>query len=834
MIIYHILVGIALLAIIKQLFNVKVWLHTKTKRNPKLRIGYLLDKGNQEVPEVHLAGRPKSAPIGRVRIGENDDNAYVEIAITDANDDSLKQDYRDFGYLTQEGIIYRQQSKSKRPEKIGYTARPSAPNEPTVVGERTWRTLWLKCSLNAYKGEPQKTSKKHKDPIATCSYTGIHSSKYDSMPAEARGAVFAMLFGLYNKKDYHEYYNSPAYGWQDTALLASFIYAIAYTMYYIVYVKVLGNSIVGYNPLRVRQLYLLYLAIWTIVRAIKIEFIENSNTIQPKIDLFNKSLSQRGFDVAILVCCVLIFSFSNIYYRLEFVALAASVATGIIMNMRMKSSSLRWEINDPFKVSDKEDDEEELENPEGDIARFYEWNHEIKKYVHGSVTLFYTAQYIADLRYTNPFYSQRKDKPIRVQVLDMFHYMKEHRTITARLRYLVSQIKVIAKQNGLTSDEELLQFTLDFVQEPNIRFCMNRESKPINQFEDYIRYPDEVLYDKEADSNSKALLAAMLFHFMEYNVLFLYSRVQHHGAIGIEVKNEWIIGERIFNKELNEITFMHNNKRYIFCETTSDNFLLGGTMEGMRYDDFDEQIELLLHEEDVEESDSESVTCLYNWDLDSEFGNSLHGCYTLEFDRIQIEELRQNNPFQTYGLDNSTYDENIRKIFAYLEQDDERMFNVREIANYIRDVIKKNDLPELDLVQFALDFCQAPNIVYRVDNESAGIKFAKEYMRYPDEVLFDKEGDCDCKSSLTAALFHELGYNVIVMLSSKLQHAAIGIESKPEWLKAINPVDISAVQREYDGKKYLYCETTGDGFRIGKIKENESIQDFETIVEIVK
>jgi hypothetical protein len=343
-----------------------------------------------------------------------------------------------------------------------------------------------------------------------------------------------------------------------------------------------------------------------------------------------------------------------------------------------------------------------------------------------------------------------------------------------------------------------------------------------------------VLYDKEADSNSKALLAAMLFHFMEYNVLFLYSRVQHHGAIGIEVKNEWITGERIFNKELNEITFMHNNKRYIFCETTSDNFLLGGTMEGMRYDDFDEQIELLLHEEDVEESDSESVTCMYNWDLDSEFGNRLHGCYTLEFDRIQIEELRQNNPFQTYGLDNSTYDENIRKIFAYLEQDDERMFNVREIANYIRDVIKKNDLPELDLVQFALDFCQAPNIVYRVDNESAGIKFAKEYMRYPDEVLFDKEGDCDCKSSLTAALFHELGYNVIVMLSSKLQHAAIGIESKPEWLKAINPVDISAVQREYDGKKYLYCETTGDGFRIGKIKENESIQDFETIVEIVK
>ena len=105
-------------------------------------------------------------------------------------------------------------------------------------------------------------------------------------------------------------------------------------------------------------------------------------------------------------------------------------------------------------------------------------------------------------------------------------------------------------------------------------------------------------------------------------------------------------------------------------------------------------------------------------------------------------------------------------------------------------------------------------------------------MRFPDEVLFDKEGDCDCKSSLTAALFHELGYNVIVMLSKKLQHAAIGIEGKEEWLNTIKPENSENIIREYNDKKYLYCETTGDGYRIGHIKENDSIQDFETIVEI--
>ena len=105
-------------------------------------------------------------------------------------------------------------------------------------------------------------------------------------------------------------------------------------------------------------------------------------------------------------------------------------------------------------------------------------------------------------------------------------------------------------------------------------------------------------------------------------------------------------------------------------------------------------------------------------------------------------------------------------------------------------------------------------------------------MRFPDEVLYDKEGDCDCKSSLTAALFHELGYNVVVMLSQKLGHAAIGIELKDEWLDVIKPDNPERVVREHNGKRYLYCETTGYGYKIGHIKENDSIQDFETIVEV--
>ena len=174
---------------------------------------------------------------------------------------------------------------------------------------------------------------------------------------------------------------------------------------------------------------------------------------------------------------------------------------------------------------------------------------------------------------------------------------------------------------------------------------------------------------------------------------------------------------------------------------------------------------------------------------------------------------------------------NIRSIFTYLTSDPNRTVKVREIATYIKERINEAKLPELDLIQFALDFVQTPNIAYNIDEKSSSIDFAKEYMRFPDEVLYDKEGDCDCKSSLTAALFHELGYNVIVMLSEKLAHAAIGIECKEEWLNVIKVDNIDTILKEYNGKNYLYCETTGDGYRIGQIEENSSIQDFEIIVE---
>lgn len=228
----------------------------------------------------------------------------------------------------------------------------------------------------------------------------------------------------------------------------------------------------------------------------------------------------------------------------------------------------------------------------------------------------------------------------------------------------------------------------------------------------------------------------------------------------------------------------------------------------------------------------DEVSQTYTWDLDSVKKRRMHGELSLTFSKTDLQELRRLNPFHTYGTDGYSYADNIRGMFHYLMDDPKRRERVRIVAEYIRRRIVRANYSELDMVQFALDFVQAPNIVYRIDEECESIKCIKEYMRFPDEVLYDKEGDCDCKSSLMAAIFHEMGYNVIIMLSQGLGHAAIGLECGKGWLNQIKPRKLHSVMRTYNNKRYLYCETTGDGFKIGEIKQTDSVKSFDTIIEI--
>ena len=932
--------------LLKKLSKVKVWIDARQKETqPLVRLGYLEKGADGEAAEVHRSGAFGKPAIAIVKVDEKStvNRGYVDVLMTDMNDDSEKPHYRRTGYVCfdqdttvdQYGYIYKQIKGKKEKEVIGYLARPSKPNEPTIYGERSWKTLWLQCVLHAYAGLPAKTaedsqsgqqeapkpaqavehlcinSPKKKDivpdeveeaeqsivpeleevpileepepveetpvkepeppvqeeepvkeepkpvkplekpapkkPLAICSFWGFHNSKRDPLPAEARACAYALLQRFAPRQKETEYASEQPYGWKDTALLSAFIYTVLFLLVYLVNSGIFQMPLLGKDWQSAMVFVGYYYVLWAIVRYIKIDAIENANSFQPILDLFNKNLGLKWMNIAILALCSIATVFTLFYYDYDFLPLLIVISTGLTINMTLPGANRRWKVQSSFLEEATDEDEEEQaepKNPQGDISRSYEWKldetYDPNRTVEGSLTLYFKAAEIRDVRHLNPFFDQRKDHSDKENILYMFRFLKKYRkTFLARTNYVAYTINKIAEKKDFSPIDKL-QFTLDFVQEPNITLVQASEDKLINSYDDYIRYPDETLYDKCGDSNSKALLAAMLFHLMGHNVLYLISRKHKHAAVAVEVRLSDLKDGWYGNPDkIKEVTIKYEDRYYIFCETTGDNFALGASVSGMAIDEFDEKIYLPLREEEDEfDNDgrsSEDVieSRIFEWRLDSHFGNQLQGNLPIEMSSAMIDELRSRNPFHTYGQDGNSYTQNVQAMFQYLKDNPDKMAGVRQVADYVRQSVKAAGYPELDVLQFALDFAQEPNIKYMVDEQSLPIEFAKEYMRFPEEVLYDREGDCDCKSSLTAALFLNLGYKVIFMISEKLKHAAIGVECKDtDWLSQIHAPNIDAVTLNHNGTLYLYCETTGDGYHVGQIKEGESMHDFETILEL--
>ena len=966
------LVAIVVLYYIKGLARVQVWIRKKAKPGAKYSdVGYLKMDNDGSAGEVYFPGGGSLAPIGRIIVDKQAgrEHGFVDVVTTDVRDETETAKYKQIGYLAfnaedvidKYGYIYRQERGKRKKELVGYCARPSDPNTPTLYGERTWRTLWLKCTLNVYAGKPtpqkeegesksvnslvaerlhiasevtnedentkqeeiaesqlqeaaapttdfaevaeveetpesletleaaekpvepeteqatqptqndeeqpkadkeskavvpseepaveepeeesdkksekrskkksKKSKKPQKEPLASVSYVGFHRSHNDYLPAEARACAFAALAGNFNKGRYAEFFKSKPYGWMDTAMLTSAIYTCLFFILYFVYKVILERPLIGEDGLAFVVLIAGYYLMWALVRLIKIDCIENSSSFQKRLDLFNKNLGIQGYNIAILVIGFIGIIFCIAEEYLDFIPLIWAIIFGVCINMLMKGANAKWLISTSFEDNDDSDIEsEDVINPPGDIVRTFEWELDSTystQQLRGSLTLYFTAQEIADIRQSNPFFSQRKDKSDKEYILDMFQYLTEHKNFLARIKYIARYINETIKSNSLTPLDKI-QFTLDFIQEPNIRFVQNRESRTINNYEYYIRYPDEILYDKEGDCNSKSLLAAALFHTMGYNVMYLASRKYNHSAVGIEI-DQRDIAHGWYGNNIENMIIVEQGKSYIYCETTGDRFRIGKPISGMLLSDFDEKV-ILESEQGAPTEVNKEKSVIYNWDLDSDTGATLHGNLTLKFDLEQIEHLREINPFMTYGYDNNTYDSNIRAMSHILNDDSGLTRNVETIAQYIKQSTAAANLSSFDTVQFALNFVQTPNIGYCIDEDCESIGFKNEYMRFPDETLFDKEGDCDCKSFLIARILHSLGYNVIYLLSKKLKHAAIAVEYESEWLNLATVSNESLI--DYGGRGYIYCESTGNGNRIGRIREDDNISDFDTIIEL--
>jgi len=127
-------------------------------------------------------------------------------------------------------------------------------------------------------------------------------------------------------------------------------------------------------------------------------------------------------------------------------------------------------------------------------------------------------------------------------------------------------------------------------------------------------------------------------------------------------------------------------------------------------------------------------------------------------------------------------------------------YYVRQVASKLHEAATQEGYGAFDEVSFILAFVQS--LPYTSD--SVTTKF-DEYPRFPIESLVDDGGDCEDTAVLFATLVTILNYDAIFI--SPPSHLAVGV-----WGN-----NLYGSYYTYGSKKYYYCETTGNNWKIGDI-----------------
>lgn len=183
--------------------------------------------------------------------------------------------------------------------------------------------------------------------------------------------------------------------------------------------------------------------------------------------------------------------------------------------------------------------------------------------------------------------------------------------------------------------------------------------------------------------------------------------------------------------------------------------------------------------------------------------------------------VRKANPFRNGPI---TSEEDLYKraqevLSGAKTSDGSEETALAKILNSAYQLTLQYGLADFEMYDLLLGFVQA-NVHYETDDKSEPIGKILEYFRYACETLYDKEGDCDCKSVLAFQLFKRLGVDVdLVEVASgetdHRNHVAVVLHNSP-GAKVQLPPDY----REYAPGKGVYCEATGLGFKPGDVPKD--------------
>jgi len=135
-------------------------------------------------------------------------------------------------------------------------------------------------------------------------------------------------------------------------------------------------------------------------------------------------------------------------------------------------------------------------------------------------------------------------------------------------------------------------------------------------------------------------------------------------------------------------------------------------------------------------------------------------------------------------------------------------YYINELVDAFETAASNKGYSKYETVEYVITFIQS--LPYTVDDETTPWN---EYPRYPIETLFDRGGDCEDTSILTATILNEMGYDVALLILDDDNHCAVGIAGGE---------GVYGTYYIVDETKYYFIETTGDGWGIGDFPSFDS------------
>ena len=144
---------------------------------------------------------------------------------------------------------------------------------------------------------------------------------------------------------------------------------------------------------------------------------------------------------------------------------------------------------------------------------------------------------------------------------------------------------------------------------------------------------------------------------------------------------------------------------------------------------------------------------------------------------------------------------------------------IKGIADEFERVGNEYDLTQREVVDLAVAFVHAMN--YTKDNVTSPYD---QYKYYPLETLIERGGDCEDSTILLAAILRQMGYGCVLLglFDAEPAHMALGVKGDES---------VRGTYYTYQGDRYYFVETTGDGWKIGEMPDFDGSTDAE-IIEI--